>query len=332
FALPAPDNRVLLTKPITMSIKPLPEPAPDNFSGAVGRYVAEAVVDKTTVAVGEAVTWRVAVGGFGNIDTLPEPTWPEIDGWRTFEEQSTVNTEFTNGVLQGRRVYDRILIPSEAGEFVLPALEYGFFNPESEQYETATTDPITFVVVEGDAVEETGADSAEPLLLNEIAPLHQTPKKLRRPFSLLDKPLFWALWFVPLLALAGDYGLRRREARQANRLIEKQKRNAFRIAQQAIKAARAENINLADKQAERILTTYLSDKFDESFVGLSQTTRAEKLRAHGIRETLIRWVNRLYDQAEGVRYGYAGKEPGKLLAEVEQIIGRFERNQQGGLA
>lgn len=327
-----PDGRILQTKAVNVDVRPLPEPAPETFSGAVGNFAIEDAVDKTVVGVGEAVVWRVLLSGVGNIETLPEPTWPEIDGWRTFEDRSSVSTEFANGIIQGERLYERILIPSEIGEFELPSLEYVYFNPTTEAYETAATQPRLIVVQEGSGVVD-GVDSAEssPALdiLGELAPLRDTPNRLRQPRNIIGNPIFWSLWALPLIALIGDRASQWRRERREQRELEAQKRNAFKIAQQAIKDVRAGNINLADQQAERILTAYLGDKFDDSFVGLSQASRSQQLRALGVRESLIRWTNKLYDQAEGLRFGYKGGKPGKLLAEVEQLISRFERAEAG---
>ena len=319
-----PDRRVLLTEPVEINVQPLPEPAPDDFTGAVGQYEISAEIDTANVAVNDAITWRVRVAGIGNIDTLPEPNWPEMDGWRIFDDKSVVNTEFANGIIGGNRIYERILIPGEAGEFILPALTYTFYDPNVGEYRTAVTQEFPIIVRDGgDSAEIEEANEVAALV--EIAPLRETPGSLRKPSSLLSSPLFWGLWFVPLLVLGGDKLLRVRAARGEEAQVEKQKRNALRNAQQAIKEVRADKSKSPDQEAERILTNYLGEKFNEPFVGLSQTNRADQLRNHGVRESLIRWTNKIYDRAEGVRYGYKGAEVGKLLDETEQLISRFER-------
>ena len=319
-----PDRRVLLTEAVDIDVQPLPEPAPEDFSGAVGQYDITAEIDTTNVAINDAITWKVRVAGVGNIDTLPEPNWPELEGWRVFDDKSIVNTEFANGIIQGNRIYERILIPGEAGEFVLPALTYTFYDPNAGEYRTAITQEFPIFVREGgDSAEIEEANEVAALV--EIAPLRETPRNLRMPGSLVGSPIFWGLWLLPLIVLGGDKLMRVRATRGEEALVEKQKRNALRAAQQAIRDVRADKDKSPDQEAERILTTYLGDKFNEPFVGLSQSNRADQLRNHGVRESLIRWTNNIYDRAEGVRYGYKGAEVGKLLDETEQLISRFER-------
>jgi hypothetical protein len=141
----------LHTQPVTVQVQPLPQPAPVNFQGAVGQFTVAAVVDTRTVAVDEPITMRVTIGGVGNLETLPEPLWPELANWRSFADDSGSQMSVQNGRLSGQRVYQRILIPTSGGDYILPAIEYTYFNPEAGQYETASTDPIP-VTVTGDVL------------------------------------------------------------------------------------------------------------------------------------------------------------------------------------
>ncbi len=319
-----PDGTRLLTENVVVNAKPLPEPEPEGFNGAVGTFTMAAELDKTTAAINEAITWRVRVEGIGNIDTLPEPTWPVLDGWRVFENQSTVSTEFENGIVKGRREYERVLIPSAEGKTTLPALDYIFFNPDTEQYEQSSTQPVELLVQGGEDM--AGIANAEgDALLPEVRPIRATPNRLtRQPFRLLDNPLYWVLWLIPAAVVVADKFLRVQRQRSDEEIELEQRQNAWRIARQAIKVARKDKSTRADQAAERILTSYLSDKFSEPFVGLSQTARTQKLRQHHVRESLIRWTNRIYDMVEGARYGYSSDKV-NLLDEVEQLMSRFER-------
>jgi hypothetical protein len=322
-----PDGTRLLTERVNLSVKPLPQPEPEGFNGAVGTFTISAEVDKTTAAINEAITWRVRVEGIGNIDTLPEPGWPELAGWRIFENKSTVATEFDGGIVKGRREYERVLIPSVEGETTLPALDYIFFNPETEQYEQSSTQPVMLNVQGG---EDTAgiANGVGEGLLPEIRPNRPTPSRLnRQPLRLLSNPLYWMLWLIPAGVVVVDKLLRVQRQRSAAEIDLELRQNAWRIASQAIKAARKDQSTRAEQAAERILTSYLSDKLGEPFVGLSQSARTQQLRQHHVRESLIRWTNRIYDMVDGARYGYASDEV-NLLDEVEQLMSRFERGEQ----
>lgn len=321
-----PDGTKLLTEPVSINVKPLPQPEPEGFNGAVGTFTISAELDKTTAAINEAITWRVRVEGIGNIDTLPEPAWPELEGWRIFENQSTVSTEFENGIVKGRREYERVLIPSAEGATTLPALDYIFFNPETEQYEQSST-PTVELLIQGGEDTADAANAASESLLPEIRPIRATPNRLtRQPFRLLNNPLYWLLWLIPAAVVVADKFVRVQQQRTEEEIEAEQRQNAWRLARQAIKAARKDKATRAEESAERILTSYLSDKFNEPFIGLSQSARTQQLRQHHVRESLIRWTNRIYDMVEGARYGYSSDKV-NLLDEVEQLMSRFERGE-----
>ena len=308
-----PDGRVLLTEPVTVDIQPLPEPQPENFSGAVGQFRVDAAVDKTDVAVGEAIAWRIGLSGVGNIDTLPEPMWPELDGWRSFEDKQTANTEFANGIVQGQRVYDRILIPSQPGEFVLPGLVYSYFNPATGVYEEATTEDIVFRVTgEGAAVD---AEALEPSATVLLQPQRNVPRRLGHASAILQSPIFWSLWAVPLLAIVGDGVMRARKARGARALLDRKARAAWREAHAGFERG---------DSAEAILTTYLNTKYDAPFVGISPAMRSQQLREHNVAEDKIEMVDRIYEQAAGLKFGYGKVDAEQLLADTKTLIRQLE--------
>jgi hypothetical protein len=70
IGFPHPVNFSVASNAPTFTIKPLP-PAPSDFSGAVGRFEFTAKVVPATVAVGEPVTWTLALTGTGNGPTSP---------------------------------------------------------------------------------------------------------------------------------------------------------------------------------------------------------------------------------------------------------------------
>lgn len=325
-------NLTLVSEAVTLNVRPLPEPAPDNFSGAVGQFEILAAAEPTNVEVGESVMLRAMVRGAGNIDTLPEPTLPELEGWRNFENQSGVSKEFSNNVIQGARTYERFLIPSEPGNVLLPAIEYVYFNPQTEQYETSVTDAFALTVVgTADSAAESTTLTEEESSAIALQPQKVTPNRLvRNSWRLTHNTMFWLLWLLPLLMVVGDKLLRIRESRVQQIEEERKRSNAIRFAQQALKAARIDKAQRADEAAERILTTYLKDKYNQAFAGMSQVSRAEALRVHNVRESRIRWVNHIYEQVQQTRYGFDAPERGKLLDEVDQVIRQMERGEDDG--
>ena len=316
----------LHTEPVTLQVVPLPQPAPDNFQGAVGQFTVTAVVDTRSVAVDEPITMRVTVGGVGNLETLPEPNWPETPNWRAFEDDSGSQMAVQKGRLSGQHVYQRLLIPNASGDFTLPAIEYTYFNPDTGQYETASTDPIP-VIVTGDVPPAPTSipNSAAPVPLepatNDIRHIKPAPTSLsdyKSPFT--TSPFYWALWIVPLFFLTADF-LRRRRQRQFDPIIARRSQ----AAQQAVQQLQ---INSDPYTAvHQALTRYLNLKLDRSVVGLTQAHLRQLLQAQGVTAEVTKQVVLLLHWSEVGRFAPVNGDiqAADAVAQTQQVITALEK-------
>ena len=143
--------RRLSTTPVEIDVRPLPSGAPADFSGAVGRFSISARTNSAGGAVNEPLTLTVNLTGEGNFDLLPDPGWPDMPGWRTFDAAPKTISRIDDGVLIGRRTYERTLVPREAGDFTIPPVRFTYFDPSKDSYETVSTDPIPVTVAKGTA-------------------------------------------------------------------------------------------------------------------------------------------------------------------------------------
>ena len=124
--------RRLSTTPVEIDVRPLPPGAPTDFSGAVGRFSISARTNGASGAVNEPLTLTVNLTGEGNFDLLPDPGWPDTPGWRTFDAAPKTISRIDDGVLIGRRTYERTLVPREAGDFTIPPVRFTYFDPSKD--------------------------------------------------------------------------------------------------------------------------------------------------------------------------------------------------------
>jgi hypothetical protein len=142
---PRPMNLTVTSNASTLTIKPLP-PAPAGFSGAVGQFDFTSNVVPTTVAVGEPVTWTLALTGTGN--------WPDIAGLPAREASqdfqvvpSKPKRELKNGKLFDATLSeDAVLVPSKPGTYTLPSVRFTYFDPKTGSYKTVTTGSVNITV------------------------------------------------------------------------------------------------------------------------------------------------------------------------------------------
>ncbi|MCJ7624050.1 MAG: BatD family protein, partial [Anaerolineaceae bacterium] len=206
-----PDKN-LVTDPIRLEVRPLPVEAPDGFNGAVGQFSIAAQMDVTEGKVNEPITLTVTISGSGNIHNLPDPTWVEIPAWRSFESQATINAAIESDGVTGSRIYERLLVPGEAADFTIPAVDYIFFDPHLAEYITISTEPIPVSISPGEAEDTStiiiGNDKETvELLASDIRHIKSVPTALdtaRKPLT--AQVIYWLAWVLPLLVIAGSYG------------------------------------------------------------------------------------------------------------------------------
>ncbi len=141
--------------PVAINVRPLPPPPP-GFTGAVGDFKISSKVVPLHVKEGEPVTWTVELSGSGN--------WPEIRGLPSREapadfqviQPKPKRTQPAGRLFDGTLSEDVVLVPTKAGGYDLPALDFTFFDPQRGAYRTisapgatVTTDPAPSAAAPG---------------------------------------------------------------------------------------------------------------------------------------------------------------------------------------
>ena len=146
FDDPVVDNYNIASDTLQLEIKPLPTGAPPAFKGAVGQFEFESTIVPEIVQVGEPVTWTLKLSGTGN--------WPQGIGINprnvsaSFRSiQPDVNKEISeDSPFEGSLTEDIVLIPTKDGDFKFGPVEFSYFNPKTDRYETVNVPERTIVV------------------------------------------------------------------------------------------------------------------------------------------------------------------------------------------
>lgn len=322
------------TDPVTVTVKPLPAGEPASFNGAVGRFDIQAQVDATETQVDEPITMKITLSGQGNISTLADPTWPEMDGWRIFEGDTAVNTSVQDGQVVGTRTYERVMIPTQAGDSTIPAIEYSYFSPADEAYHEISTQPIPVTVAPG--APGAAAGPAQPANVgnggeNAASPatdggsgelgLKPAPEILRMAAApVATEPWYWLLWAVPMAALAGGFAWQRRQRYLLRTADVRRSSRARKEARKALDKVRRSQDPLPDRFAavERAIYDYLDAKLGQSVMGLSSHGLATELGVRGIPSGTIADLQACLDGAETGRYSPAGGATQELDALLDR--------------
>ncbi|MCS6838986.1 MAG: BatD family protein [Bdellovibrionaceae bacterium] len=131
---------------LVIRVKPLPPNEPKNFTGAVGEFEVSVGGPQGSVTVGRPFSIKVRFEGRGNAKfiELPELNLPQGIG---FISQKSEAKFFKNGF--SVKDYELVFSAEAPGDYLLPAMEFVFFNPVSHEFYRRTTEPVALKVIGG---------------------------------------------------------------------------------------------------------------------------------------------------------------------------------------
>ena len=318
--------RRLSTMPIEIDVRPRPPGAPADFSGAVGRFSISGRTNSASGAVNEPLTITVNLTGEGNFDLLPDPAWPDMPGWRTFDATPKTISRIDDGLLIGRRTYERTLVPREAGDFTIPPVSFTYFDPSKDRYETISTDPIPVAVAEGTAPPppDTTGDSVERQA-TDIRHIKPAPGSLAVASDPLhERGIYWAAAAIPAIVLAAAIGWRRMKvAASRTSPSDRAHRRARRMLRMARKAGSDPYVAAGDA-----LAAYIGDKLGQPLSGLTHDALSRLLLSRGADPDLVDRVEACLNASEGGRFapGNEGPESGaELVKETSVVLSALEK-------
>jgi BatD DUF11 like domain len=196
---------------------------PAGFAGAVGKFEVSSELSAAKTAAGDPLTLRLKVTGTGNFDRVNSAMLGEMGGWKTYKPTAKFEPADSAGY-SGEKDFEQAVIPMQPGRQTVPALAFSFFNPDTRQYETKVTAPMSLEVSTASAgslaTSATSASNASPIPASQprrdgLCPDHVETGSMVATL----RPLYFQTWFVGsqsalVLCLAcGLIFLRRRERR-----------------------------------------------------------------------------------------------------------------------
>ena len=282
---------VVGSNPVKIEVLPLPPGQPDSFTGLVGHLDVSAAIDRTSVDINDALTYRLEVSGTGNIRTLPEPELgfpPDVEVYPPDISERVTPTE--DGV-RGSKIFEYVIVPRAPGQVTIPAVTLAYFDVDAGTYAMAASDPITLTVA-GDPVAapawpagrlRTGVDlERQDIRFIRIA----MPGFRSVGGSLVRSVRFWAISLVPMIAVTVAVAVRRHQDRLTGDVAYARRRRAVRLAKQRL--ARAESLRSPDRhrafhaEVGRALQGFLGDKLNVAEAGLIRDAIRARLTSRGV--------------------------------------------------
>lgn len=313
-------RKKIKTKPVTIDVKPLPQPNPDNFSGAVGQYSLNMEVPTKVLKTNESFTMKMSLEGKGNIKLakIPEPIFPE--GFDTYDPKESDDTGVRGGETRGTRAKEYFAVPKHVGDFVIPAIPFTYFDPAKGQYETITLPETKVHVDKGEATDVSavaGLSNKEDVkyLGKDIRYLKGSKRTttLNKTNGTLYLVAYIALVVLLLVAILID---RKKEAYMADTASNRSRR-AGKMARKYLKIAyQMRNKGEDSAYYEALLkglSDFLSAKLHIPLSELSKENIATAMKERGASDELVEKAIQTLSTLEVARYSPSETEEREQL-------------------
>ena len=299
------------TRPVTVTVSPLPAGAPASFAGGVGEFRISAKVSKDTLKTHEAASLLVTVSGRGNVSLLEAPKVnfpPDMEVYDT-----KVSDRIDKTGLSGSRTYEFPFIPRSYGDFVIEPVKYSYYDVNQKKYVTLETAPISLVVLKGNETEHAGVIVSGPVqkdvknLASDIRFINVKDSTLVPQGSFfVGTALFWVL-LVALFLVASVLwaALRHLAARRAD-VAGTRNRKATKMALKRLHLANTflkQNLYTAFyEELHKALLGFISDKLNIPASELSRDRISEALTEGGVDAAHAETFIGILDACEFARY------------------------------
>lgn len=301
-------TRTLQTTATKIKVLPLPEEGkPANFSGAVGHFSLSMNFPTRSLNAGETAEGEVVIAGKGNFKLFDMPKLTFPPALEVYAPKETEHLTNSASGINGDITHTYTIVPQYKGKFPVPALNFSFFNPDTQQYETLSSENMTIEVLSGEEYKSAHQEEAQGATSQQaqFQPLKEASELLP-----IHKPIFFAstgfylCWLLPLclipLVLILWYSYQKRN----DNTIENRSRKTSRLAKKYLSAAKK---NLTNKEAfyealERGLHTYLKAKLHIETSELSKEKVQELLSEKQVAPDTLQDFVQLLTNCEMARY------------------------------
>ena len=336
FGMPIGQLESVVSDPIFITVKPLPEPAPADFTGAVGKFEVKTSVTKTEARVNEGLHLMVEIFGDGNPEYVLEPKILMPPEFEIYPPEVKNETEAREGRLFARKKFDYLLVAKKDGEFTLPPVSLRYFDPQAKEYKDAASQPIAMKIFPGAGNPiSPGAAPAPAAVSEDIHYIKPDQKSLPdQSTGVVGKGWFWLIHLSGLLLVGLAVFYRAFQERLTSDQVFARRLRAPGQAKKRLKkaAALARDGKAREFSAElkRALLEYFGDRFCVSPWGLLEDDMAEVMRKEGIPEELSTEFLGLFSALS--RAQFAGKiednDCEKIIAQSEKIIAAMEKTKK----
>ena len=329
-------KKSLFTPKLTITVNPLPQPKPENFSNGVGEFSLNSSINSTNLKTNDAITLKIEIAGTGNLKLISNPEVKFPEDFEIYDPKVESSSQLTTGGLTGNLVIEYLAIPRNPGTYKIPSAQFSYFDINSKSYKTLSTEEYVLQVEKGEGGSSTQTItnySKEDLrvLNQDIRFIKQNEVTMtpRGDYFFGTLP-YWLCYLIPIVVFIILFFLNRKRIADNADLAMVKNRKANKVATKRMK--KAGNLlknNQKDAFYDEVLQAlwgYVSDKLSIPVSKLSKDNIEDELKKYGVSDELVENFINVLNSCEYVRYapGDANQAMDKIYESSLDIISKME--------
>ncbi len=327
----------LQSNPVTVTVQTLPtQGKPDIFRGAVGKYGLNLEVSPQTLKVGEPINLTMKVSGPGNITQVSEPVFSNLAHFKTYAPEIKIEITGRNPQITGTKTFQKILIPQDQTITEIPVVEFCYFDPLQQQYQTIQKGPIpitvqaapkrdsTIVELIKDFSSDEESQQVIKLLAKDIQFIKKTPGQMTLTGTLWYQNFWlWTIFFaVPVIIFVSTaFYVSRHNKLQKDKVYAKAKgarKTARLLLDKAIRCQHQDDSKEFYNVIAKTVQQFISNCLNVPPGDVTTTNLESLLTPRGIRADTIKSLQQLLDKCDIMRFGARTAPSAEMQQTVKQ--------------
>ena len=297
----------------SINVKALPGNAPESFNGAVGKFDIKLNTNKTELNASESLQAIVKISGKGNLKLFSPPSVQVPNSLEKYDPEYNEKVSTSLAGMKGFISNTYTLVPQFQGKYPIRSVEFTFFNPQLNNYETINSEDIIINVLEGPlSLDENNINTINTQSSNNILPSINQFKFIKTDSDLVkinSKPFIYSLSFYlilifPVLAILLLVIFFKSNNITSSKLKESKSRRANKLAKKYLSDARKnlENKDMFYVALEKALHNFLKSKLFIETSDYSKEKISKLLYSKDIEKESLELFIKLIENCEFARF------------------------------
>ena len=332
-------QKTITTGERVIKVKDLPKKnKPENFSGAVGKFDFDLILNKNTLKASESFQAKIKVRGKGNLNLFNLPSINVPNTLEVYEPEHNEKVKVTLSGIQGTVEDSYTIVPQFQGKYPIPSIEFTYFDPKLEAYKTLFSQELIVDVYDGPTSGLPSVNSGLSKSKNSIVPNDSSFRFIKLDTKLQQKNqkifwrsyLFWALLFIPIVLIITSILIKKYILNQTEDLTTRKQKRAQQLAKKYLSSAKKVIQDQAKfyEALERALHNYLKAKLKIETTELSKSKIQKLLNDKGIDKQISSEYVEVIENCERARYAPGSsintkedlEKSGELISKIDRQI------------